>query len=646
MKKLHQVLLLASFIFCSLIVTEVQAKESLKSGETLQSGHFLESSNNQYRIYLQGDGNLVVRSLSTGDALWSSNTHRESGVQLVMQGDGNLVLYTSTATPVWDSKTNGLTISEFKIMNNGALFLLSNDQLIKTIYEGVKVQANQLLVNESLSPNEYIESLNGNFRLQLQNDGNLVLRNVYTTQALWSSSTQQTNGIRLTLQGDGNLVLYTPENVPLWDSKTNGQTVTDLSLTNSGSLVLYNGSSVIRAIYTAQSKDTVDSSTLNNKIMAGYQGWFNAQGDGANRGWRHWSNRSGNKPDANNITIDMWPDLREYDRDELFDTSFYYSNSENAGLYSAFNKKTVERHVKWMQDYGLDGVFVQRFIGEALAMRNMRDKVLNNIRSGSEKYGRVFANMYDISGGNSRTLVNDIKNDWMHLVDTLKVTQSDRYLKHKGRPVLSIWGFGVRSEFSPSQANELVNWFTRDAPVKYRVTLKFGVDHKWRDHSPAWQNVYQKLDIISPWTVGRYRTSREADNFRNSRIEPDYERLRNTNIDYMPVVFPGFSWWNLKGEKFNYIRRYGGRFFWRQIFNTIDTGCSMIYIAMFDEVDEGTAIFKVAENASQTPTRGRFVTLDQDGEALPSDWYLKLAGEAGKILRNEIPLTPTIPIQP
>jgi hypothetical protein len=79
----------------------------------------------------------------------------------------------------------------------------------------------------------------------------------------------------------------------------------------------------------------------------------------------------------------------------------------------------------------------------------------------------------------------------------------------------------------------------------------------------------------------------------------------------------------------------------------------MVYVAMFDEVDEGTAIYKIAENQSQTPaevpnngTRHEFIAMDADGHKLPSDWYLRLTGEGRKMLRNEIGLTPTIPISP
>ena len=117
-------------------------------------------------------------------------------------------------------------------------------------------------------------------------------------------------------------------------------------------------------------------------------------------------------------------------------------------------------------------------------------------------------------------------------------------------------------------------------------------------------------------------------------------------MDYMPVVFPGFSWYNLKegSSELNKIPRNGGRFLWHQFFNAVDAGCNMVYVAMFDEVDEGTAIYKLAENDSQTPTTGKFVALDKDGYKLPSDWYLRLTGEASAMLRNEISLTSEIPI--
>lgn len=40
------------------------------------------------------------------------------------------------------------------------------------------------------------------------------------------------------------------------------------------------------------------------------------------------------------------------------------------------------------------------------------------------------------------------------------------------------------------------------------------------------------------------------------------------------------------------------------------------------------------------------MALDADGQSLPSDWYLRLAGEAQKMFEGKAPLTPTIPISP
>ncbi len=64
----------------------------------------------------------------------------------------------------------------------------------------------------------------------------------------------------------------------------------------------------------------------------------------------------------------------------------------------------------------------------------------------------------------------------------------------------------------------------------------------------------------------------------------------------------------------------------------------MIYVAMFDEIDEGTAIMKCAH---QVPVgESIFVPIEKE---VPSDHWLWLTGEAGKMLRGEIPFTKKMP---
>jgi hypothetical protein len=79
-----------------------------------------------------------------------------------------------------------------------------------------------------------------------------------------------------------------------------------------------------------------------------------------------------------------------------------------------------------------------------------------------------------------------------------------------------------------------------------------------------------------------------------------------------------------------------GRVYWRQFVIFRELGIRAVFVGMFDEVDEGTAIYKVA---NQTPVGKYFVTYD----GLPSDWYLKLTGAATRMIRGDAPLTESIP---
>lgn len=63
---------------------------------------------------------------------------------------------------------------------------------------------------------------------------------------------------------------------------------------------------------------------------------------------------------------------------------------------------------------------------------------------------------------------------------------------------------------------------------------------------------------------------------------------------------------------------------------------------MLDEVDEGTAFMKTAENAEQSPAQEFWLNLDADGYDLPSDWYMRIAGKATETLRGNLPNQPTL----
>src|SRR5580765_5528910 len=88
---------------------------------------------------------------------------------------------------------------------------------------------------------------------------------------------------------------------------------------------------------------------------------------------------------------------------------------------------------------------------------------------------------------------------------------------------------------------------------------------------------------------------------------------------------------------FNQIPRLQGEFLWRQFTAAHSAGATMLYQAMFDELDEGTAIFKTTNN----PPTGDSQFVSEP--ALPSDHSLWLTGLAGKLLRHEISPADQIP---
>jgi enterochelin esterase-like enzyme len=386
----------------------------------------------------------------------------------------------------------------------------------------------------------------------------------------------------------------------------------------------------------------VDNSTLEGKVLFGYQGWFDC---GSN--WSHWS-RGVPAPDT--LVIDMYPDLKEFDPADLCAVPGMTIAGKPAYLFSSRNPRVVARHFRWMEEYGLDGALVQRFIGETARKRADGDIVLRNIMAAAAETGRAFAIEYDISGGKEQTVAQQLKDDWKYLVETVKVTAHPNYLRHNGKPVVSVWGMGLSDldkhpPADPAKAAEMVRWFQSQG-----TTYIGGTPARWRalksdaDPKVGWTDVYRTMDVVQPWTVGRYRNAVQVDDWRKNELAPDLADLKSRGQMYMPVIFPGFSWHNLNRNAVeNQIPRNGGEFLWRQAVHARAAGATALKIAMFDEVNESTAMFKVASRRSDAPEQGFWLTLDADGRELPSDWYLRLAREITHAFHEGRPLPAEVP---
>lgn len=63
-------------------------------------------------------------------------------------------------------------------------------------------------------------------------------------------------------------------------------------------------------------------------------------------------------------------------------------------------------------------------------------------------------------------------------------------------------------------------------------------------------------------------------------------------------------------------------------------GATFFYMAMFDEVQEGTAIYKFAANSKESCQGAKWLTADIDGVKVPGDHYLTMAGHFTSDAKN------------
>jgi hypothetical protein len=343
--------------------------------------------------------------------------------------------------------------------------------------------------------------------------------------------------------------------------------------------------------------------------------------------------------------------MDEYEK--TYPTAFTNKDGTVARVFSSWDQSTVDLHFRWMRDYGIDGVFMQRFFGVTRSERSREEGrvILGRALKASRKHGRAIALMYDLSGLRAgRDDCSSIIQDWKELVDDLKLTgngTNQTYLYHEGKPLVAIWGLGFRDR--PYKLREIgierLIDFLKNDPEYGGCSVMLGVPNYFRElkrdavDDPYLHEIMQRADIVMPWMVGRFSSAVQSDLQRyEDQVKNDVKWCAERKIDYVPCAYPGFSWYNLSrqesGGKFaiNQIPRLRGKFFWGQISAAVRGGAKMVYVAMFDEIDEGTAIFKCSNEPPLPEPPGKFLSY----EGVPSDHYLWLTGQGARLLRGEI----------
>jgi len=399
--------------------------------------------------------------------------------------------------------------------------------------------------------------------------------------------------------------------------------------------------------------------TYRGLSMTGYQGWFGTPGDGVTNEWRHYNKSEGFKPGI--ASIEFWPDMRETDDDEKFETEFKYKDGSTAYVFSSVHPKTVNRHFRWMREYGIDGAFMQRFRTD-FHIKPVLNKVLKNGLDAARRNDRSIALMYDLTGTNikvdgvpdeakRKNEVNNIFNDWKELVDNLALTSGGNdqpYLYHNGKPLVALWGLGFKSRhgvngYDVQFFTDLVDLFQND-PVYGGCSIMLGVVRGWRtaDQGSITGEEYDKMielikkvDIIQPWHTSGFGRNDMANKFK-SVVKKDIVWCDAHEIDYAPTISPGMREKILQGNNFE-LDRERGCYFWDMAKAAIEAGSELFYLGMFDEIDEGTQYHKIDNNPPFYSDNLSFIDYGTD----PEDHYLWLAGEATRALRGEFTMDST-----
>lgn len=346
-----------------------------------------------------------------------------------------------------------------------------------------------------------------------------------------------------------------------------------------------------RGIYQGPSVKPGDNTTLKGKVMAGYQGWFRTPNDLEGRGWSHWGNIQ-----AGTFSIDMWPDTSQYPSSVLEKAAdVKLKSGKQAYLFSSTWPAVVDTHFRWMREHDIDGVFLQRFVSDRLHSISGRPEwVLANVRASANREGRIWAVEYDISGYPDEKLLETLKTDWKWLQDEFRLLDDPNYAREDGKPVVFIWGLPFPNRnISPETSNAVVDFFKNDPKYGGNHVIG-GIPSDWRKMDAAWQKHFTMYHSVLTWMPGSHAN--------------DAADFKKMGINYYPHVKPGFSWANLKhlptgDDSTAYTPRDQGRFYWKQLCDAAEAGGDRLFVGMFDEYDEGTAIIPMSDDTPPTPTR-------------------------------------------
>ena len=211
--------------------------------------------------------------------------------------------------------------------------------------------------------------------------------------------------------------------------------------------------------------------------------------------------------------------MSQYPATCLFSSNLKLPNGQPAQLYDASCAGVIDKHFQWMQQFGIDGVVVQRFL--SALDDNSFITVLQQVQAAAQKYGRGFIVEYDASGGDSSqgSVAATVMADFNSKVKPF--LSSSAYIHQNGKPVVMVFGIGGFSftKVNVADATNIVNQLKGAGNY-----VGISTPTNWANDAKAntgYASAYKAANLISPWTVGSYSDAGYVNGYHANTQIPD-----------------------------------------------------------------------------------------------------------------------------
>jgi hypothetical protein len=193
-------------------------------------------------------------------------------------------------------------------------------------------------------------------------------------------------------------------------------------------------------------------------------------------------------------------------------------DGSSAQLYDNTCEGVVDLHFSWMQQVGVDGILVQRFLGSF--DDSSFTTILDQVQAAAEKYGRGFIVEYDVSGGDSAqaSVTDQVLADYNSVI--APYTSSPAYIHQGGLPVVMIYGIGYTSNaLNATDAESLITQMKSAGTY-----VGIGASNLWAslvNSNSEWAPALTAPDLLSSWTVGAYSYGGYSEGYFDTTMKSD-----------------------------------------------------------------------------------------------------------------------------